>query len=198
MRLIKNRSRGLYLCFVLLFTFVIGGSVMAHANSGSGTATAIVNAGNVLSESPASTQESLALTSSKKAQTASYTLPITVTDARGSGAGWKLTITSTTFSMTSGKNKNQLPTTASSIKGINQACSATPKSTCTLPTDSITYPLTIPAGTTPPTSVKFFNAGVNSGLGHFLLTMTVNVSIPANTTKGTYTSTVYLTIASGP
>ena len=170
---------------------------MAHASSGTGTATAIVKAGG-LSESPASTQESLALTSTKKAQTVSYSLPITVTDATGSGAGWKLTITSTTFKVTSGKKTYQLLTDASSISGVSQACSATPKSTCTLPTDSITYPLTIPAGTTPPPAMKFFNAALSSGLGHFLLTMKVNVSVPANTTKGTYTSTVYLTIASGP
>ena len=68
--------------------------------------------------------------------------------------------------------------------------------------DSISYPLSVPAGNTPPPPVKFFNAAVNTGQntgsGSFLITPTITVAIPANTFVGSYTSTVTITIASGP
>jgi len=169
----------------------IGGSVMAHASSGTGKATAIVKAGS-LTFSNATNQESLKL--SKNMRLTSYTLPITVTDARGSGVGWNLMITSTMFSMTN--SNGHLPANASSITGVSKACAA--KSTCTLPTNSISYPLTMPAGTKPPSPVKFFNAALRSGLGVFSLVMMVNVTIPSDAESGTYTSTVYLTISNGP
>jgi hypothetical protein len=192
MRQMKNRSRGLYLCFILLLALTFGGSVIAHADSGTGKATAIVNAGN-LSESPAKTQQSLTL-SKKKAQTASYSLAITVVDARGSGGGWNLMITSTWFSMA--KSKGHLPAKASSISGVSFACGML--STCTYPSNSIRYPLVIPANSTPPPPVKFFNANVRSGLGNFSLAMKVNVTIPSDAESGTYISTITLQIANGP
>jgi uncharacterized membrane protein len=46
--------------------------------------------------------------------------------------------------------------------------------------------------------VKFFNAALRSGLGVFSLTMMVNVTIPANTEVGTYSSTITIAIANGP
>src|SRR5260370_26656089 len=127
-------------------------------------------------------------------QLAKYSLSITVTDARGSGSGWKLSITSTQFLSTN--NKDQLPTNASQITGVSVSCSA--HSTCTLPINSVSYPLLIPADTKPPPPVKFFNAAVSSGLGGLGLTMMVNVTIPGGAKAGTYTSTVILAIANGP
>src|SRR5207302_4611326 len=100
----------------------------------------------------------------------SYTLPITVIDARGSGGGWNLAITSTRFRYRDhNKDKDLLPSQASRITGVSVACNV--NSTCTVPTDSVSYPLVVPAGLTPPPPVKFFNAANNSGLGKFLLIM---------------------------
>lgn len=189
MRLIKNRSRGLYLCFVLLLALAIGGSVIAHADSGK--AKAIVKAGT-LSFSNAKNNVSLQVT--KTIRLVSFSLPISVIDARGSGKGWNLSITSTLFMTSNGKNK--LPANASSITGVNASCGA--HSTCTNPIDTISYPLVIPAGNPAPSPVKFFDAAVNSGLGVFSLMMMVNVTIPASAKTGTYTSTITLKIANGP
>jgi len=189
MWLLKNRSRGLYLCFVLLLAMVVGGSAITYADSG--TAKFVVKAGS-LTESNATNQVSLSV--SKNMQLAKYSLPITVTDARGSGSGWKLSITSTQF--LSSNNKDQLPTNASQITQVSKSCSK--RSTCTLPINSISYPLLVPADTKPPPPVKFFNAAVSSGLGVFGLTMMVNVTIPAGAKAGTYTSTIFLAIANGP
>ena len=189
MWLLKNRSRGFYLCFVLLLALAMGSSVAVYADSG--TATVAIKGGG-LTESNATNQVRLQL--NKQTRLASYTLPITAIDARGSGGGWNLSITSTRFTIT--KNKVQLPANASSITGVSVSCDA--HATCTNPMNSISYPLVVPAGSTPPAPVKFFNAAVHSGLGKFFLSMMVNVTIPANTTPGTYTSTIILTIVRGP
>lgn len=192
MWLLKNRFGGLYLCSILLLVIVIGSSAVAYADSG--TAKLSVKAGS-LTESNATKQVNLHV--NKQMRLASYTLPITVTDARGSGSGWKLSITSTQFIYPDNdKNKDVLPPNASQITQVSSTCSV--HSTCTNPINSISYPLLIPAGTTPPPPVKFFNAAVNSGLGKFGLTILVNVTIPANTETGCYTSTIILAITNGP
>jgi len=162
---------------------------MAHANSGSGTATAIVKAGG-LKFSNATNQVSVQVKT--KVNLVSYSLPITVIDARGSGSGWNLSITSTSFSSSNG----QLPNNASSISSVTASCGL--HSTCTNPINKISYPLVIPADRTPPPPVKFFNAAVRSGLGVFSLMMMVNVTVPSSAKAGTYTSTVNLTISNGP
>lgn len=190
MRLLKEGSRGFYLCIVLLLALAIGGSAITYADSG--PATVAVKAGS-LTESNATNNVSLKV--SKKVTLISYVLPIAVTDARGSGGGWNLSITSTTFKITN-DNKDLLPTNASRIASMSASCNA--NSTCTLPINSISYPLGVPAGKTPPPAVKFFAAAVGSGLGKFLLAMMVNVSIPAHTEAGTYSSTITLAIANGP
>ena len=46
--------------------------------------------------------------------------------------------------------------------------------------------------------VKFFNTTANNGMGRFTVTPTVGVTIPQNAFAGTYTSTVTLSIVSGP
>jgi hypothetical protein len=56
----------------------------------------------------------------------------------------------------------------------------------------------VPAGTTPPTAVKFFNAAASSGMGKFTVTPTIGVSVPQSSTAGTYTSTLTISIVSGP
>ena len=187
---LKIRSRGLYLCSLVLLAMVVGSSAIAYADSGKAK---VAVKGGSLTESNATNQVSLSV--SKNMQLAKYSLPITVTDARGSGSGWKLSITSTQF-LSSNNKGDQLPSNASQITGVSRSCSV--HSTCTLPINSVSYSLLIPAGATPPPPVKFFNAAVSSGLGVFSLTMMVNVTIPANTEVGTYSSTITIAIANGP
>jgi hypothetical protein len=127
-------------------------------------------------------------------QTPTYTVPITVQDTRGTGAGWNLTITSTQFT-TGGGTPNTLATSASSLTGATSACAA---GTCTGPTNAIGYPVAVPAGSSPPTAVKFFNSAANSGMGKFTITPTIGVFVPQNSFAGTYTSTLTLAIVSGP
>jgi WxL domain surface cell wall-binding len=126
-------------------------------------------------------------------QTPTYTVPLSVADTRTgtTSAGWKLTITSTQLSTGS----RTLATTASSITGVTYSC----VSSCTVnPTNSVSFPVAVPAGVTPPTAVKFYNAAANTGRGTFTISPTVQVSVPANSYVGAYSSTLTITVASGP
>src|SRR5438552_1030781 len=112
-------------------------------------------------------------------QTVSTTQALDVGDATGSGTGWNLAATSTTFT-TGGGTPHLLSTTATSLTGApTDACDAS--ATCTLATNSVTYPYVLPAAATAPTATKLYNAAANTGLGNQTVTPTWRLSVPANT-----------------
>ena len=112
---------------------------------------------------------------------------LSVVDARGTGAGWNLTVSATNFS--DGSGHTLAPGT---ITGASAVCKA--GNSCTAATSSgITYPLTVNG-----TAAKLFNAALNTGLGKIDVTPTFAVSIPGNAYAGTYTSTVTLASVIGP
>jgi WxL domain surface cell wall-binding len=158
----------------------------AAALAGTLTATATVSGAAGISLSlPAG--PSLTDTLDGSDQTVSYAPVLGVIDARGSGAGWNLTISATTFSDGSGHTL-----APGQVSSVASACHS--GSTCTAASSSgITYPLTIGG-----TASKFFNSAVNSGLGKVDVTPSVDVVIPGNAYAGTYTSTVTLAAATGP
>lgn len=125
------------------------------------------------------------------AQSVNDDIDIDVQDLRGTGAGWHLEVTSTTFT----DGGNTLPTTAMSITGVASACDGT---TCTDPTNGNSYSITVPADATAPTAVEFFDAAAGTGLGDFTITPTFSLAVPATTYAGTYNSTVTLTVANTP
>lgn len=169
-------------------------TVVATASASSGvTATVGVTAGTLSMSTSATPSGSVTLNGTD--QNTSFGIPLSVTDATGSGAGWNVTVTSTQFS-TGGATPKLLSTSASSITAVSSSCNASV--TCTNPTNAITYPLAVPAGSGPPTAVKLFNAAANSGMGAFTVTPTMQVAVPANTLAGSYTSTVTVAIVSGP
>jgi hypothetical protein len=180
----------------LILAAVVGAVALtatASALASNVTATATVNAGTLTLSTSATPSVSVTLDGTD--QTPSYTLPMTVNDYTGSGNGWNATITSTQFT-TGGGSPHLLSTSASTATGVSSSCNG--GATCTVPSNSITYPLSVPAGSGPPTAVKLFNAAASSGMGGFTVTPTVQVAIPANTYAGTYTSTVTVAVVSGP
>jgi hypothetical protein len=193
MRFLKSRPMRFYLGFLLILVMALGGSAVAAFADSSTGATVVVNAGN-LSETGPTSVSATPVTLTGDDQTTTYSLGLTVTDARGNGAGWNLTITSTTF--TSGSNS--LSTAASSINAAPTVACSGSGGHCTNPNNGITYPMGVPAGATAPNPVKFFDAAANTGLGKFTITPTVTLSIPANTLAGTYSSTVSVAVVSGP
>lgn len=127
-------------------------------------------------------------------KTTSQTQPFNVSDARGTGAGWNITATSTTFTNAG----NTLPTGATTIAtqpGV--ACDA--GVTCTTSTVSgVTYPYTLPAAAVAPAATRMYNASANTGLGAMTVTPTWQLAIPASARAGTYTSTWTFSLVSGP
>jgi hypothetical protein len=120
-------------------------------------------------------------------QTVGYAPLLGVVDARGSGAGWNLTIAATSFS--DGSGHTLAPGT---LSGVVAACRA--GNSCTAATSTgVTYPLVLSGS-----AAKFYNAAANTGLGKFDVTPSIDVAVPGNAYAGTYTSTVTLAAATGP
>lgn len=125
-------------------------------------------------------------------ETLSATATMTVDDQRGSGAGWNLSATSTTFQ----NGAHLLPHAATSIVGVGAADGP---ASCESPSNSVvSYPMTLPAGQPAPPAVKLYNAAVDSGLGPVDLSLDAELFIPANTRAGTYASSWTFTLATGP
>ena|SRR5438270_13953438 len=191
MLVFKHRDAGLCLSFVLMMAFAMSSSAIAFADSTTGTIT--ITSGTLMETGAAA--PALRLTTNGIAQTAPYALAMTTTDATGSGSGWNLTITSTTF-ITDDATPHTLSTSASLLTGVTAACVA--NTTCTNPTNAITYPVAVPAAATAPPAVKFFNASANTGMGKFSVTPMISISLPAGMYVGVYSSIVTLGIVSGP
>jgi hypothetical protein len=134
-----------------------------------------------------------------------------VDDATGSGAGWNVTVSATTFTSvapaatlantgtfsTNGSVAAQTATTAPTA-----AC--TSGATCTVPTDTTTYPVAITTAATSPTAVKIYDTSVATGLGSINIGLPGAaavgwwVAVPANAVPATYTSTVTLEVITAP
>ena len=130
-----------------------------------------------------------------------------VNDNTGSGAGWHVTASATTFTtgthsladtgtfVNTGSVTSIAGTTAPAV-----ACATT----CTLPTNDTTFPVAITTAGSSPTAVPIYDSAVNTGLGNINIgggsTNPVGwwVNVPANTYAGTYTSTVTLAVVSAP
>lgn len=123
----------------------------------------------------------------------SITTPLTLSpnDQTGSGAGWNVTATSTTFA----SGTRTLPTTAAQITAASVSSGS---GTCSLPVNQINYPVTVPAAASAPAAVKVFDAATGSGAGPVTVVLTANLDVPGNARVGTYASTWTLTLASGP
>jgi hypothetical protein len=175
----------------LFSAFILGMALGAPAAANAATATVTGTlTGSTLSATTAAAPTFSANLDSGDS-TPTYTVPLTSTDTRGTGAGWNETITSTQFTT----GTNTLATNASSLTGVTSSCAS---GTCTNPTNAITYPVAVPAAAAPPTAVKFFNAAANTGMGKFTTTPTIGVFVPQSSFAGSYTSTLTIAIVSGP
>lgn len=126
-------------------------------------------------------------------QTSSQTQTLDISDARGTGAGWNITATSTAFNngTVSLPNGSTTITTAPAV-----ACDS--GIACVTPTNSISYPYTLPAAGTAPTATKMYNAATSTGTGALTVTPTWRLLVPATAAVGTYNSTWTLSLVSGP
>jgi hypothetical protein len=135
-----------------------------------------------------------------------------VNDATGSGNGWNVTAAATTFTDgtsdtlgdTGTLSTNGSLSSATSTSGPSAICdTSTGANTCTLPTNGTTYPVAITTDPSTPTAYTIFDTAASSGLGALVVGTGVHpvgwwVKVPANTLAGTYTSTLTVSINSGP
>jgi hypothetical protein len=119
-------------------------------------------------------------------QVVSWSAPLGIADARGSGAGWNLTLSATPFADELGHT-----IAPGTITAVSAACQD--GNTCTAATNTVAYPIAISG-----TAAKFFNALANTGLGKVDVTPSMDVAIPGNAYAGPYISTVTLAAVSGP
>jgi hypothetical protein len=131
----------------------------------------------------------------------------TVNDATGSGAGWHVTTSATTFTngaktfpntgtfVTNGSTSSVTATTAPSA-----ACALLV--TCILPTNTTTYPVAITTAATTPTPVTIYDTSALTGLGKIIIGSTTPVgwwvNVPASASAGSYVSTITMAVISGP
>ena len=109
------------------------------------------------------------------------------------GLGWQLQATSTTFTT----GTRSLPAGATVITAVtSDTCDG--GAPCLLPSSSVTQPVTLPAAATAPAAVKVFNAALDTGEGRFAVSLDFATTVPQNAFAGTYTSTVTLSVVSGP
>jgi hypothetical protein len=133
-----------------------------------------------------------------------------VNDATGTAPGWHVTVAATQF--TTAAPLHVLGNTGTfatngSLTAMTDATAPTAAcfagSTCTLPTDTTTYPVAITTGAAV-TPVNIFDASALTGLGSITIgspgAAPVGwwLNVPGNTITGIYTSTVSLELISGP
>jgi uncharacterized protein YaiE (UPF0345 family) len=132
---------------------------------------------------------------------------LTVNDSSGTGSGWDVTVSATTFS----SGSHTLPDTGrlefngstSSLTGA--APSAACVGSCVLPVDTTTYPVAIDTAASLPDPFTIYDASPGTGTGVVALggasaTHPIGwwIQVPASAYAGSYTSTLTLTLVSGP
>lgn len=114
-----------------------------------------------------------------------------VDDQSSAHTGWSISGTSTRFTT----GTRNLPTGATQITGVGATAGA---GNCSMPVNSVSYPIGLPAGATAPTAVKLYNAASGTGAGPVDLGIALSLLIPAQAYAGNYSSTWTLTLATGP
>jgi uncharacterized protein YpuA (DUF1002 family) len=117
-------------------------------------------------------------------QTTTFTIDTEVSSTNGNKAGWNVTASATT--PTSGSYT--LP--ALVVTGGSTSC----LSSCSVnPSSSVSYPITMSGS-----AQEIYNAAASTGTGDFDVANTFRLTVPADTIRGTYTSTITLSGSTGP
>jgi alpha-tubulin suppressor-like RCC1 family protein len=175
----------------------------------SGTSLPISFPGTVTLTSPASLTWSGALSgmNQQTVDTTAADQQLTVSDSTGTAAGWHVTASATTFTASSYTipATGAMDVTGSVTTVASTAPSATCVGSCVLPTNTTTYPVLLNTAVSSPPPFTLYDTSSGTGVGQITLggsTATYPIgwwmNVPANAHPGTYTSTVILTVVSGP
>jgi hypothetical protein len=188
-------------------------SVITTKNGGtaidSGTSLPISFPGTVTLTSPGSLTWASTLSGSNQQAVDSTAADqqLTVSDSTGTAAGWHVTASVTTFTASSYTipSTGAMDVTGSVSSVASTAPSATCVGSCVLPADSTTYPVLLNTASSSPPPFTLYDTSSGTGVGQVTLggssaTYPIGwwMNVPANAHLGTYTSTVTLTVVSGP
>jgi len=174
---------------------LVGAGVVVVPPAAATPVTATISAGSLaFVTSPANSGFAVALNGLDQAVTTAQSFD--VADATGSGLGWNITATSTTFT-TGGATPHTLPAAAVTVQ-TSPTVSCDSGATCSVAAAAVSYPYTLPAESIAPTATKIYNAAANSGLGNQTVVATMRLAIPANTFAGTYSATWTCSLVNGP
>ena len=198
MEIVRKRWRRMCAACALGAAMSVAFAVLPAASQGATTASVTLSAGSLafINSTPAATVTFPTTTLNGTNQNITSTLAFDIGDATGSGSGWNVTATSTTFK----SGALALPTTATTVQSAPTASCDVGATGCTTATNTVSFPYTLPAATTAPTATKLFSATANTGMGNQSFTPTWTLAIPANAVaSGTaYTSTWTFSLVSGP
>jgi hypothetical protein len=188
-------------------------SVITTKNAGtavdSGTSLPISFPGTVTLTSPGSLTWVIALSgvNQQTVDTNAADQQLTVSDSTGTAAGWHVTASVTTFTASSYTipSTGAMDVTGSVSSVASTAPSAACVGSCVLPADTTTYPVLLNTASSSPPPFTLYDTSSGTGVGQVTLggsTATYPIgwwmNVPANAHAGIYTSTVTLTVVSGP
>ena len=190
MKVLSLRNFLLYIAFLML-VLVLGmeksTSVMAATSPATGASGSMrfVVKGGELSFAVGTPSSVVSTPLNNSQQNVSYTIPVTVTDATGSGDGWTLRL------------QNNDATTSQStgtlnVTGLVARCAV--DSTCSLPENTVSYsnPIAIGADANP-----IVTASRNTGMGMIALDVTVSAVVPVGYTLNAYSGALAFALSSG-
>ncbi|HEX4430127.1 MAG TPA: WxL domain-containing protein [Frankiaceae bacterium] len=153
--------------------------------------TATLTAGTMSLVQPDTIDFTATLNGADQAVTAPQDLQ--VLDNTGNAAGWNITLAMTPFHSLNG----DLPASAvSDFSAATPVCDALAP-TCTIATNTVTYPLALTAAALP-VAVEIESAASGTGMLSQSTTHTMQLAIPAAARAGSYTSTWTYSVVSGP
>jgi hypothetical protein len=183
-----SRKRTASGVFALAAAILLAFPGAAFATGGSAT----VTPGSLTWATPAAVD--FAATLNGQAQLITANQDLDISDARGTGEGWSITLTTTQFQTTSGALLALNATTDLSSTGT---CDSADPTDCAMAADSTT-PIAIPAAATAPAAVVIQDAIVDTGMGSMTFRHVMQLAIAANARSGVYASTWTYSLISSP
>jgi hypothetical protein len=135
------------------------------------------------------------LSYSNSAQSNTGTMTLNVDDASGTGAGWNVTIQTSSFVYSGANNGANIP--AANLSLTSAAAPAMTAGQAVDATNGPKVPASSPIGTLD-SARKVIQANADYGLGTYTQALGVSLSVPAQSRAGTYTGTLTTTIAAAP
>lgn len=163
------------------------------ATSDDGTATVAITSAGGLLEVEIDNATFVSKPYDFAAQSTTGTIVVRAQDNTGTGLGWNVTVYGDDF--TDGATPTPHTFAVSNLGLSNNNVASTVGQPATTVTQSGT---TSGMPSTSGTAAKILNANINNGSGRYTATYNGALNIPGGTLVGTYTSTLYVSISTGP